>query len=595
MKQASEAPLAELITSGSLSDSVVNHAAETPDQVALRRRTPAGWQDVTSAEFLSEVQALAKGLMAAGVAHGQRIAIMSATRYEWTLADYAGWFVGATVVPIYETSSAEQVEWILSDADCVAVFLEGDKHRAVYDQVADRVPTREVWVFDDGVIDELAALGASVSDEDLEARRAAVGPDDIATIIYTSGTTGRPKGCVLTQANIRFETDNVVGAMPDLFAARGSTLLFIPLAHVFGRVIEIGCIESGTILGHSANVKDIVTDLGKFQPTFLLSVPRVFEKVFNSAQMKATAEGKGRIFEMAANTAINYSKAMDTGGPGLTLRLKHLVFDKLVYSKLRSALGGKVEYAVSGGAPLGARLGHFFRGIGITILEGYGLTETSAASTINLPDAIRIGTVGRPMPGAAVRIADDGEILLKGGQIFQGYWKNQAATDEVLEPDGWFHSGDIGELDSEGFLRITGRKKELIVTAGGKNVAPAVLEDRIRANWLVSQCMVVGDNRPFIAALITLDVEAVPAWLEQNDRPADTPLADLASDALILAEVQAAVDTANRAVSHAEAIKKFHVLEVDWTEEGGQLTPSMKLKRNVVMKEFGASVEALYA
>ncbi len=533
--------------------------------------------------------------MAAGISHGDRIAIMSATRYEWTLADYAGWFAGATVVPIYETSSAEQVEWILSNAECTGVFLEADRHREVFDQVADRVPTKLVWMFDEGAVDSLAAEGASVTDDELEARRAAVGPDDIATIIYTSGTTGRPKGCVLTHSNIRFETDNVVGAMPDLFDAHGSTLLFIPLAHVFGRVIEIGCIESGTVLGHSADVKNIVSHLGEFQPTFLLSVPRVFEKVFNSAQMKATGEGKGRIFDMAANTAIDYSKAVDTGGPGIPLKVKHFIFDKLVYGKLRAALGGKVEYAVSGGAPLGARLGHFFRGIGVTILEGYGLTETSAASTINLPDAIRIGTVGRPMPGAGVKIADDGEILLRGGQIFQGYWKNQKASDEVLNADGWFHSGDIGELDREGFLKITGRKKELIVTAGGKNVAPAVLEDRIRANWLVSQCMVVGDNKPFIAALITLDVEALPAWLEQKDRPADTPLADLSNDPEIVAEVQAAVDDANKAVSNAEAIKKFHILSVDWTEEGGQLTPSMKLKRNVVMSEFEQEVEALYA
>jgi long-chain acyl-CoA synthetase len=342
-------------------------------------------------------------------------------------------------------------------------------------------------------------------------------------------------------------------------------------------------------------VKNIVELLGGFQPTFLLSVPRVFEKVFNSAQMKATAEGKGRIFDMAAATAIDYSKSLDTGGPGLPLKVKHFIFDKLVYGKLRSALGGKVEYAVSGGAPLGARLGHFFRGIGVTILEGYGLTETSAASTINLPDAIRIGTVGRPMPGASVKIADDGEILLHGGQIFQGYWKNEKATDEVLEKDGWFHSGDIGELDNEGFLKITGRKKELIVTAGGKNVAPAVLEDRIRANLLVSQCMVVGDNKPFIAALITLDVEALPSWLEQHNKPADTPLDEVAKDPEVVAAVQAAVDDANKAVSNAEAIKKFHILGVDWTEEGGQLTPSMKLKRNVVMGEFSDEVEALYS
>ncbi len=595
MQEVSEAPLVAEITSGGLTDKMIAHAEKNPDRVALRRRVGETWQDVTSAQFRDEVAGLAKGLIAAGVGAGDRIAIMSSTRYEWTLADYAGWFAGATVVPIYETSSAEQVEWILSNADCAGVFLEGDKHKRVYEQVAGKVPTKHVWVFDEGAVEGLTQAGADISDTELESRRKAVTPDDIATVIYTSGTTGRPKGCVLTHKNLLFESDNIMGAMPDLFDAHGSTLLFLPLAHVFGRVIEIGCIESGTVLGHSADVKNLLADLAQFQPTFLLSVPRVFEKVFNSAQMKATAEGKGRIFDMAASTAIDYSRALDTGGPSLLLRLKHGIFDKLVYGKLRAALGGKVEYAVSGGAPLGERLGHFFRGIGVTILEGYGLTETSAASTINLPDAIRIGTVGRPMPGASVRIADDGEIMLKGGQIFQGYWKNEEATKEVLEDDGWFHSGDIGELDADGFLRITGRKKELIVTAGGKNVAPAVLEDRLRAHWLISQCMVVGDNKPFIAALVTLDVEALPAWLEQKGRPTDTPLASLASDPDILAEVSGAVDEANKAVSNAEAIKKFEILEVDWTEEGGQLTPSMKLKRSVVMTEFSAKVESLYS
>jgi long-chain acyl-CoA synthetase len=594
MQEVSEAPLVPPITTGSLTDSVVAHAGSTPGRVALRRRTSTGWRDISSATFLAEVQELAKGLMAAGVEQGDRIAIMSSTRYEWTLADYAGWFAGATVVPIYETSSAEQVEWILSDAGCKGVFLEAQRHKEKFDQVADRVPTELVWVIDDGAVDDLVQQGGDVSDEDLEARRTAVTPEDIATIIYTSGTTGRPKGCVLTHSNIRFDADNVVQAS-HLFGPDTSTLLFLPLAHVFGRLIQVGCIDAGTVLGHSADVKNLLADLSEFHPTFLLSVPRVFEKVYNSSQMKATAEGKGRIFDMAAGTAIDYSKALDTGGPSLLLRVKHLVFDKLVYGKLRTALGGEVKYAVSGGAPLGARLGHFFRGIGVVILEGYGLTETSAGSTLNWPDAIKIGTVGRPIPGTAVRIADDGEILLKGPHIFAGYWNNQKATDEVMESDGWFHTGDIGELDADGFLKITGRKKELIVTAGGKNVAPAVLEDRIRANWLVSQCMVVGDNKPFIAALVTLDVEAVPAWLEQNDRPADTSLADLAQDPQILAEVQGAVDEANKAVSNAEAIKKFKILSVDWTEEGGQLTPSLKLKRNVVMGEFGDEVEGLYA
>ena len=595
MNEVSEAPLSEIKKDSRLTDKVVEHASSDPNRVALRRMVDGSWRDVTSKQFLEQVQDLAKGLMAAGIKQGDHIAVMSSTRYEWTLADYAGWFAGATVVPIYETSSAEQVEWILSDANCVAVFLENQGHKEVFDQVADRVPTKQVWIFDEGAVDDLVDSGAGVSDDDLEARRSAVGADDIATIIYTSGTTGRPKGCVLTHGNIKFDSDNVVAGMPDLFDAHGSTLLFIPLAHVFGRIIEVGCIESGTVLGHTSDIKNIVPLLGEFQPTFLLSVPRVFEKVYNSARMKAVADGKGKIFDTAADTAIAYSQAQDTGGAGLMLKAKHALFDKLVYGKLRAALGGRVEYAVSGGAPLGARLGHFFRGIGVTILEGYGLTETSAASTVNRPDAIRIGSVGRPIPGASVKIAEDGEILLAGGQIFKGYWNNPTATEEVMDKDGWFHSGDIGELDSDGFLKITGRKKELLVTAGGKNVAPAVLEDRIRAHWLVSQCMVVGDAKPYIAALITIDPEALPTWLEQNDRPTDTPVADVANDPAMIAEIQAAVDDANKAVSNAEAIKKFQILDVDWTEEGGQLTPSMKLKRNVVMKEFSPEVEELYA
>ena len=420
--------------------------------------------------------------------------------------------------------------------------------------------------------------------------------DDIATIIYTSGTTGRPKGCVLTHGNCMFDVANVVNATPELFlSGSSSTLLFLPLAHVFGRLIELGCINSGTVLGHSSDITNILADLDSYRPTFLLAVPRVFEKVYNSAEQKAAAGGRGQVFAAAAATAIDYSKSLDEGGPGLVLRAKHAAFDKLVYGKLRAALGGRVEWAVSGGAPLGERLGHFFRGIGVTILEGYGLTETSAASTLNLPHQLRIGTVGRPIAGAAVRIADDGEVMLAGVQIFRGYWGNDAATAEAIEPDGWFHSGDIGELDEFGFLRITGRKKELIVTAGGKNVAPAVLEDRVRANFLVSQCMVVGDQKPYIAALVTLDADALAAWSGLAGLPPGMTLAEAAAADRVREQVSAAIDEANRAVSHAEAIKRFQILPVDWTEEGGQLTPSLKLKRSVVMAEFADDVEALYA
>ena len=584
-------------TSGSLVDDIVDNAQTAPQRVALSVNRGGAWVGVTSQQFLDQVKAVAKGIVASGVEPGQRVGIMSRTRYDWTVADYAIWYAGATVVPIYETSSAEQVEWILGDSNAVGVFLESAKNKKVFDEVADRIPDcTRAWIFDDGALDTLVAAGAGISDEELESRRATLNPESLATIIYTSGTTGRPKGCMLTHGNFMFEVDNIVAGMPQLFTVQGaSTLLFLPLAHVFGRIIQLGCIHSGTRLGHAPDVKNLLGDLQSFQPTFLLAVPRVFEKVFNSAQQKATAEGKGNIFNTAAQTAIDYSKSLDTGGPGLGLKIKHKLFDRLVYGKLRAAMGGKIEWAVSGGAPLGDRLGHFFRGIGVTILEGYGLTETSAATTVNRPDALKIGTVGQPFPGASVKVAADGELMLAGAQIFKGYWNNPTATAEAIEPDGWFHSGDIGEIDDQGFVKITGRKKELIVTAGGKNVAPAVLEDRLRANWLVSQCMVVGDAQPFIAALVTIDPESFPGWLKQAGKPEGSTIASMTTDPDLVAEIQKAVDEANKAVSNAEAIKKFTILQEDWTEEGGQLTPSMKLKRNVVMKEYASEVDALYA
>ncbi len=582
---------------GSLTDHIVENAAQAPDRVVLSRNDSGTWVGVTARAFLDQVKAVAKGLIASGVQPGQRVGIMSRTRYEWTVADYAIWYAGGVTVPIYETSSPEQVEWIISDSDAVGLFVESAKNKAVFDEVADRLPEcSRTWIFDDGALEALTAAGKDVTDEALEAARASVKPEDLATIIYTSGTTGRPKGCMLTHKSFMFEVDNVVQGMPEVFLRPGaSTLLFLPLAHVFGRIIQLGAIRARVRMGHAPDVKNLLPDLQSFQPTFLLAVPRVFEKVFNSAQQKATAEGKGNIFNTAAGVAIEYSRSLDHGGPGLTLKIKHALFNKLVYSKLRAAMGGQVAWAVSGGAPLGERLGHFFRGIGVTILEGYGLTETSAATTVNRPTALKIGTVGQPFPGASVKVAADGELLLSGAQIFDGYWKNPTATAEAIEPDGWFHSGDIGEIDDEGFVKITGRKKELLVTAGGKNVAPAVLEDRLRANYLVSQCMVVGDGQPFIAALVTIDPESFPAWLKTAGKPESMTIAEAVKDPDLIATIQGAVDEANKAVSKAESIRKFTILDVDWTEEGGQLTPSMKLKRNVVMKEFAADVDALYA
>lgn len=596
MQEFTETAIFEPITEGSLLSHLAENVTDFPQSAALSRQVGGSWQDVTFAQFADEVVAVAKGIAASGVQPGDRIGIMSSTRYEWTLVDYAIWTAGAVSVPIYETSSAEQVEWILSDSGAVGVFLEGDKHKEVFDEVAGALPNvTRPWVFTDGAIDELVEQGKVVGDDDIEQRKATLTPDSLCTIIYTSGTTGRPKGCTLTHGNFMFEVDAVVKGLPDVFTAGSSTLLFLPLAHVFGRAIQLGCIRARVKLGHSSDVANLLDDLATYHPTFLLAVPRVFEKIYNKSQQKAAAEGKGRIFDLAASTAIDYSKSLDTGGPGLFLKLKHGLFDKLVYGKLRAAMGGEVTHAISGGAALGSRLGHFFRGIGVNVLEGYGLTETSAASTVNRPGYVEIGSVGRPLPGSSVKIAEDGEILLKGPQIFTGYWNNQKATAEVLEADGWFHSGDIGELNESGFLRITGRKKELIVTAGGKNVAPAVLEDRLRANFLVSQCMVVGDGQPFIAALVTIDPESLPGWLAAKGMPEDTPMTDLVDNADLIADVQSAVDEANKAVSKAEAIKKFHILAEDWTEEGGELTPSMKLKRNVVMQRCADQVKALYA
>ncbi len=462
--------------------------------------------------------ALAKGLIAAGIQAGDRVALMSKTRYEWTLIDYAIWAAGAVTVPIYETSSTEQVNWILSDSGAVASFVETQDHQLTVEQARDGVPgMRAVWGIDAGRLGTLVADGAIIPDSAVEERRAAVSADDIATIIYTSGTTGRPKGCVLTHRNMYADIANAIPGLSNLFNEGSSTLLFLPLAHSFARLIQIGIVTARVRMGHSADVTNLVADLGGFKPTFVLAVPRVFEKVYNGAKQRAHADGKGAIFDRADKVAVAYSMALDRPrGPGFLLRTQHTLFDRLVYGKLRAALGGECKAAISGGAPLGARLAHFFRGIGVTIYEGYGLTETSPAAAVNLESAVRLGTVGRPLPGVAIRIADDGEILIKGDLVFREYWNNPTATAEAIDADRWFHTGDLGTLDDDGYLKITGRKKEILVTAGGKNVAPAVLEDRVRAHPLISQCMVVGDGKPFIAALVTIDEEAWPTWLSEH-------------------------------------------------------------------------------
>ena len=563
MREFSTPLTIDVPATGNLTDDVVVNAREAGRSVVFSRPSTrphvTGWEDVTAAEFLAEVSAVAKGLIAAGIEVGDRVAVISKTRYEWTLLDYATWFAGAVSVPIYETSSAEQIAWILADSGARAIVAEGAEHLARIREVRSGLDQlNHVWSIADNAVDNLARLGADISDDELEKRRTTATPLDLATLIYTSGTTGRPKGCMLTHGNFMFELTVAVAELPELFEGDdASTLLFLPLAHDFARIIQVGCV-----------------------------------KVFNTASQKATADGRGRIFDRAAETAIAYSRGLDRGRPSLAVRAKHAVFSRLVYGKLLAALGGSCRYAVSGGAPLGDRLGHFYRGIGLTVLEGYGLTETTAALTVNLPDAIKVGTVGRPLPGTAVRVADDGELLFRGGQVFAGYWHNEAATSEALEPDAWFHTGDVGEVDDEGFVRITGRKKEILVTAGGKNVAPAVLEDRLRAHALIDQCMVVGDGQPFIAALITVDRESFPAWAQAHGKTGS--VAALVDDPDLRAEIGAAVEEANKAVSKAESIRKFTILTDEWTEEGGQLTPSLKIRRNVVMREFKEDVAALY-
>ncbi|GAA1224667.1 long-chain fatty acid--CoA ligase [Prauserella halophila] len=596
MREYSAPALRPIADDENASDVVWANAERFGDTVSFRRRIDGSWRDVTARTFAAEVLSVAKGFIAAGIERGDRVGLMSTTRYEWTLFDFAIWAAGGVTVPIYETSSAEQIHWILSDSAATAVVVETAAHTAALDEVRSRLPDlAHTWQIDGDTpaVDALTALGAERADDDVHTRRRSVQADDVATICYTSGTTGRPKGVTLTHRNLLSEVRANIDAFPDLMESGNSLLLFLPLAHILARAIAVTAFSSRVTLGHT-DTTDLVSDLGAFRPTFVVAVPRVFEKVYNSAKLKAHSEGKGKIFDAAEATAIAYSQATDAGKVGLGLKLKHAVFAKLVYSKLHAALGSRCIAAVAGGAPLGTRLAHFFRGIGVPVFEGYGLTETSAAACVNTREAFKVGTVGRPVAGTSVRVAEDGELMLSGGVVFGEYWRNEQATAESLE-DGWFHTGDLGELDDEGFVKITGRKKEIIVTAGGKNVAPSTMEDALKAHPLISQAMVVGDQRPFIGALVTIDEEFFPSWKEQNGKPADATVADLVADEKLWADVQAAVDEANKLVSHAEAIKKFSVLPHDFTEAGGEITPSMKLKRGVVGKNYAGDIDSLYA
>ncbi|WP_202532414.1 AMP-dependent synthetase/ligase [Streptomyces sp. SID3212] len=606
MREFTVPPLAAAPHVGGLADAVFEHARDDPHRVALGRKDDEGrWGDVTAAVFRDEVLALAKGLLAQGVRFGDRIALMCRTRYEWTLFDFALWSVGAQSVPIYPTSSAEQVHWMLHDAEVTACMVEHEDHAMTVGSVIDQLPRlKRLWQLDAGAVDELFAAGAAIDDEVVHRHRKAVTPDSVATVIYTSGTTGRPKGCVLTHAHFMYETDTVISRWEPVFHSRrgdeASTLLFLPLAHVFGRMVEIAAIRGRVKLGHQPELRAsaLLPDLAAFRPTFVLAVPYVFEKVYHAARRKAESEGKAGPFDKAVEVAVRHAEAREHRafgigpGPSAALRVQHQFFEKAVYSKVREAMGGRVRHAFSGGSAMDRRLGLFFEGAGVTIFEGYGLTESCAAATVNPPDRTRFGTVGQPIPGTTVHIADDGEIWLHGGLLFSGYLNDSRATDAVLR-DGWLATGDLGSLDEDGYLTITGRKKEILVTSGGKSVSPGALEERVRAHPLVAQCIVVGNDRPYIAALVTVDHEAVEHWLTMRGKP---PLKDreLVRDRDLELEIRRAVVAANTAVSQAESIRTFRILAHPFSEERGLLTPSLKLKRKAIETAYATEVEALY-
>ena len=582
----------------SIVSSVYSHERDNPEHPIFQRLVDGNWVDVTCGQVAGQIRSAAQGLIAQGVEAGDRVAVLSATRYEWPILDFAILSVGAVTVPIYETSSDDQVQFVLADSGAVAVFAETDAHVTRIEALQDTLPQlRKVYCIEGtgtSALEELAEAGRQVDAGAVDERFAAIKSADPATLIYTSGTTGRPKGCQLTHSNLLHEIRGAKACFPDHLAKGEKLLVFLPLAHVLARALTISAFANGVTLGFTSDIKNLVPMLAVFKPTLVVSVPRVFEKVYNTAEQNAQSGGKGKIFAAAADVAIEWSKAQDTGGAGLLLKLKHTVFDKLVYSKLRAALGGECHAAISGGAPLGARLGHFYRGAGLSIYEGYGLTETSAAITVNRVGELRVGSVGKLLPGNSMQLGEDGELLVKGGVVFSGYWGNETETDAVFSGD-WFHTGDLGAIDDDGFLSIVGRKKEIIVTAGGKNVAPALLEDRLRAHPLISQAMAVGDNQPFIATLITIDPEAFPGWKERHGKNAEASVADLTTDPDLCVEVELAVKEANQAVSKAEQIRKFRILPVDFTEETGELTPTLKVKRKIVAEKFAADIDALYS
>ncbi|AKJ07424.1 long-chain acyl-CoA synthetase [Archangium gephyra] len=573
---------------------LLEHARKTPDKPLFSRRVGAGFESLTAADIVRTVRRLARGLIALGVEPGHRVALMSKTRVEWVLLDYAILATGATTVPIYETSSAEQVEWIISDSGAVMAFFETDTLHGLYRQAADRLPAcRHTFVIDQAALEHLQQRGDEVDEARLDERLSGLRTSHLATLIYTSGTTGRPRGCELTHGNIRMNALQVLGFAGNIITPEDRTMLFLPLAHALAKMLFLASVERGNAVAFATSAGKLTEELALVRPTWFGTVPRVLEKVFQTAQQKADQAGRGRVFNLAADAAIRYSREQSAGGVSLVARLQHVVFDRLVYRTLRSVLGGQLRFVVSGGGPLPERLNHFYNGMGVKVLEGYGMTETSPVLTINSDQASRIGTVGQPLPGTTVRLAEDGEILVKGPQIFQGYWHNEEASKRAFTPDGWLQTGDLGSLDEQGFLRITGRKKEILVTAAGKNVAPGPLEDRIREHPLVSQAMVVGEGKPFVAALVTLDPSAFKQWARKNGKEGQ-PLESLLEDSALRTEVGQAIENANRSVSRAESIRKFAILPEDFTIERNELTPSLKVRRHIVGEHYAQVITQLF-
>lgn len=572
-------------------------AGREPHAEAFAVREGNTFRPITLEDFVADVRGLAAGLLGLGLDPGTRVCLFSKTRYEFTLLDYAILAAGCVTVPIYESDSADQVKWVAGNSGAAVIFIEDAALKKQFDSVAAELPEcKHVFVIQNGDLDELRAHGQAVEPGDLDRRAGSITHDHLATLVYTSGTTGQPKGCMLTHGNLIFEVRQLGSIGRELFQERGTTLMFLPLAHILARVVQFGCVLLGVQVGYATGIGNLTEELPMFAPTWVFSVPRVFEKIYNGAEKKAGGGIKGKLFHQAVHAAVRSSRQREAGKVSALTKAQYAVYDKLVLSKIRAATGGKLRWAISGGAPLGERLGHFFNGLGMTVLEGYGLTETTAGATVNVPDFLRIGTVGRPIPGVAIRIEEDGEVLIKGGVVFKGYWANDDATAATMR-DGWLATGDLGSLDDAGFLRITGRKKDLIITAGGKNVQPAELEDAVQSNPLVSQCVVVGDARPFIAALVTLDPDELPGWAGRQGKPvlpADELMAALAEDPDLRAAIQPSIDEANQHVSRAESIREFRVLPRELTIEGGELTPTLKVKRNVVLKEFAGVIDGIY-